>query len=250
MSKLADRIRKATRDEPARLGFATSAARTPPPTMLCLARVPPDKAGDAIDKGADAAIIESADVVKLKSQANKATETILGAQLEKPSREEVAALREAGADFVVLDIKSAMAEALLEEKIGVVLSLSEEADDTTLRLLGDVGLDAIIVPAPASSLTIEQLLGVRRIAALTRTPLLTGAGVDTDAGRLQLLRDSGVAGIIVDASALGKLQHLRQTIAALPPRSRKRRDDRSDGATIPAAAPVGASADDYDDDED
>src|SRR2546422_1077562 len=138
MSKLADRIWKATRDEPARLGFATSAARTPPPTMLCLARVPADKLGDAADKGADAAIIESTDAGKLKVQSKKAGTTIVGVHPDKTSRADIAALRDAGADFVVLEMQSDMAEALLEEQIGVVLTLAPDTDDTTLRLLADL----------------------------------------------------------------------------------------------------------------
>ena len=248
MSKLADKIQKASRTEHAAMGFA-AAARQPSPTLLCLVRLSSSdmkKAAEAAEKGADAVILDQANGGDVKDQAKKANQAILGASPSKAEREEVAALREAGADFVVVDGQSTMAEALLEEKIGFVLNVGADTDDTTLRLLGDLGLDAIIVPSPDGQLTIQKLLEFRRLAVLARTPLLTEVDHDSEAGRLQALRECGVAGVIVGASSIGKLQKLRETIASLPPRGRKR--EEREGPMLPAATP--GADDDYDDDDD
>ena len=88
---------------------------------------------------------------------------------------------------------------------------------------------------------------MRRVSALGRTPLFVEISGDTDPSHLQALRESGVAGVIIEGSALGKLGKLSETIAALPARGKKREDRKE--ATIPAAAMAGHDHDDdYDDD--
>jgi len=249
MSKLSDQIRKASRVEPAPLGFAAAAAKKASPTLLCLVRLSKSEAGkaeEAAKKGADGVIVEGWDAGKAKDVVKKAGTAFVGAEVGGASRTDVGALRDAGADFVVFTLES-MADALLEEKIGLVLSLSGEADDTTLRLLGDLGLEALIVPGPGDTLSLQELLGFRRTAALAHTPLLTEVKPDADAGLLQALREAGVAGVIVDASAIGKLAGLRDRIAALPARGKKK-EERAE-AMVPAGVVSGGNHEHEDDDE-
>jgi len=252
VSKLADRIRRAGRVEPAPLGFAAAAARPKAATLLCLVRLngnEANKAGEAAAKGADAVIVLGADAGKLKDASGKAgSEAVLGAGLEKADRQKVTAAREAGADFVTLDAQSAMADALLEEKVGFVLAVDGETDDTTLRLLGDLGLDGLVVPSPQGPLTLDGLLKLRRISALARTPMLTEVRADADASLLQALREAGVIGVIVDASGIGRLEPLRERIASLPARGR-RKEERAE-AVIPAGVTAAAGHDHEDDDDD
>ena len=247
MSKLSDRIRKVTRVEPAPLGFALTAGRGSSPTMLCVVSLSAGEASKALDaaaKGADAVIIDGADARRLKDAA-KADGLALGVKPQKAERAAVSALREAGADFTVIDPEQTMAEALLEEEMGYVLAVQGDPDDTTLRQLGEMGLDALIVPPPAAPLTVSRLLALRRIASLARTPLLTPVAPDTDGSTLQVLRECGVAGVILPSSALGKLQELVERIAALPPRGHKREAHRE--VRLPAQAAFG-DEDDEDDD--
>jgi hypothetical protein len=218
--------------------------------MLCIVRLNANEAGkaeDAAKKGADALIIDGGDPGKVKDFAKKAPGLVLGVRPQKTERDQVAALREAGADFVVLDAQSGMADSLLEEKVGFVLLSQGDTDDTRLRLLAELNLDALIPPPPDGALTIERLLELRRVSALGRTPLFVDVSGDVDASRLQALRESGVAGVIVEGSDVGKLGKLREVIAALPARG-KRREERSE-ATIPAATMAGHDHDDdFDDD--
>jgi hypothetical protein len=251
MSKLADRIKKASRVEPAPLGFAAAAARRSSPTLLCVVRLSQNEAGkveEAVKKGADAVIVDGLESGKAKDAAGKAGESALGVAMPgAASRDRIAALREAGADFAVLDMASAMADALLEEKIGLVLSVDGESDDTTLRLIGDLGLEALIVASPEAPLSVQELLRLRRLASLARTPLLTHVSGNAEANHLQALRESGVAGVIVDSSGLGKLESLRERIAALPARG-KRKEERAE-AMLPAGAMSGGDHEHEDDDD-
>jgi hypothetical protein len=253
VSKLSEAIRRAGRTAPAPLGFAARvAAAAAPPTMLAIVRLASNesnKAEEAEKKGADVVIIDGGDEGKIKEFAKKAPNVLLGVRPQKSERENITSLKQAGADFVVLEADSGLAEALLEENVGFVLASRGEPEDTRLRLLGDLGLDAVIATVPDGTLTIERLLELRRVSALSRTPLLVEVPADAEASRLQALRESGVAGVIVDGSSVGKLVKLLETIASLPARGR-RREERGD-AMLPAAAAVGGhdhDDDDFDDD--
>ncbi len=251
MSKLADLMRRASRPETAPIGFAAAAARQKAPTLLCLVRLDGNEAGkapEAVDKGADAVIVDGLDARKVKDIATKTGESALGVRVQKAGREATASLREAGADFVLFDLQSAMADTLLEEKIGLVLELPVETEDMTLRLLGDLGLEAVVAPSPQSPLTVRQLLDLRRIAVLARTPVLVEVKPDAEASQLQALRESGVTGVIVDWSGAGKLSALKQRIAELPPRGR-RREERAE-ALLPTGVGAGHSPDEHEDDDD
>lgn len=251
MSRLAERIRKTSRVEAAHLGFGPAVQRATNATMLAGARVETNEAsktGDAAARGADFVIVDGGDAGKLKDHRAKAGDVIIGARVEKADRNAVRKLVEAGADFIVLDAATGLAEATLEDKPGYALVLSGEEDDTRLRLLSELGLEALIVDAPESPVTIERMLRLRRIAALARTPLLVEADGNSDASLLQVLRDSGAAGVIVTAGAIGKVAELREKIAALPARGKKRYEERSE-ATIPAAVMAGHDHDDDDYDD-
>ena len=251
MSKLSDAIRRAGRTAPAPLGFARAAAAAASPTVLCIVRMnsnEANKAEEAAKKGADAVIIEGGDAGKVKDFAKKAPGLILGVRPQKAEREQITSLRDAGADFVVLDSESAMADALLEENIGFILLVRSDADDTRLRLLSDLNLDAVVPPSPDGSLTVERLLELRRFSALGRAPLLVDVSGDADGSSIQVLRESGVAGVIIEGSSLGKLEKLRAAIAALPPRGRMREERREVSIPAPALAGHDHDDDDFDDD--
>jgi hypothetical protein len=248
MSKLTDRIRRAGKAEPAPFGFATGAAvaRTTSATILVVVRLPGNDAGkiaDAASKGADVVILEGG-AAKLRD-AKSTGDVIIGVKLDKPGRKEAAAAREAGADFLLIDEATA-ADTLLDEKLGFVISASIAFEDTRLRLLGDLALDAILVEAPSPPLTVGSVLDLRRIAGLGRAPLLVEASPDIDASSLQVIRDSGAAGVVI--SDAGKLGQLRETLTSLPLRGRPREEEHRE-ALVPASAQTGGhdDDDDYDD---
>ena len=245
MSKLSEHIRRAARSVPAPFGFGAAMAPAKAPSMLIVVRLAANesaKAAEAAKAGADV-VIDAGDPARLKADG-----VILGAALEKTDRNAATAAREAGVDFLLLDPATALAEAMLDQKLGYVLQLNEPLDDTRTRLLGDLNLDAIIVPSPKAPVTLAQLLELRRVAGLARTPLLVQADVGIDASLLQVLRDSGAAGIVVDASAIGKLSELKERIAGLPAAGR-RHEERAE-VTVSANAVAGHGDDGFDDDDD
>ncbi len=250
MSRLADRLRRSSRVEPAPMGFGAAAARAPAPTLLCLVRLGAGEAGkaaDAASRGAAAVILEGADAGRVKELAQKVADLSLGVRPGKAERGQVAAYREAGADFVVLEPDSTPAEAILEKGIGMVLALGRDPSDTALRLVSDLSLDALALPALDGPFTMTRMLELRRLSALSRTPLLVEVAPEAGASYLQALREAGVIGVVLDGRALDRLAALKAAIASLPPRGR-RREERAE-ALLPASVLVSPEEDDDDDDE-
>jgi len=87
----------------------------------------------------------------------------------------------------------------LEKMSALVLALKDGADDDTyLRVLESVALDAILLPDWKGPLTLKKQLELRRIAALARKPLLLPVELSVESGDLECLRDAGVSVLLLD----------------------------------------------------
>jgi hypothetical protein len=127
---------------------------------------------------------------------------------------------------------------VVEEGVGLVLNMGTDAGDTELRVLAGLPLDALEVPAVGEPLTLRGMLELRRLSLLSQTPLLVEVEPQTDATRLQALREAGAIGVILDGKHADKLGALREAVLSLPPKGR-RREERTE-AVLPSltAAPA------------
>ena len=134
------------------------------------------------------------------------------------------------------------APALLEEKAGYVLMLEGELSDTYLRSTELLPLEAVFLPQGKGPLTVRALMELRRIAVLTRKPIMMPVAPTAAGGELECLRDSGVSLLLVDGddtAALEALPSLRRAVEALPA-PRRRREERM-GAVLPRLADLAAA---------
>ncbi len=238
MSRLADKIKRATRVVGAPIGFGVGAERRALPTLLCLLRLDKDQAGkigDAAAAGADAVIITGLEAARLEGVLKKLGDVPAGLRLGNAERTAVAAAREAGADFVLLDEQSS-AEVVLEERVGFVVGAGTDAGDAELRALGGLPLDALEVPAVREPITLRRLMELRRLSMLSQTPLFIEVSVEAGPSQLEVLRDAGAVGVIIDGKSAGKLAALREAVLSLPPRGR-RREERTE-AVVPSLSGV------------
>lgn len=241
MSKLADKIRSAGRVVPAPIGFGIVTERRASPTLLCLLRLDKNQVksvGDAAAAGADAVIITGLAAGQLGDALKKLGDVSVGLQAEDAQRATVAAAREAGADFVLLDEESS-GETVLEEKVGLVLRIGAETSDTGLRALAGLPLDALEIAPIDEPFTVRRLMELRRHSLLSQTPLLVEVTPKIEPSRLEALREAGVAGVILDGKSAGKLSALREAVLSLPARGR-RGEERTD-ALLPSLTAVQAA---------
>lgn len=221
------------------MGFGV-AAQKPPPTMVLLAL-----AADHWARGADDAVAAGADAVLLAGRpAEKELAEAVSAAGGRPcgllaadvSADQLARLRQAGLDFLVLGTQ-APASALLDEQLTFLLHLRDDFTDTQLRALDALPLDAIYAEREAAPATILRLMELQRLSSLSRKPLLITVPPNSQQEDLLALRDAGVALIALDMrdrSAADELRRLRGVIDGLP-RRRLRREERPE-AVLPRAA--------------
>ena len=97
---------------------------------------------------------------------------LAGIWLEDATGAEVAAARQAGADFFLFDDGRAHASALTPTDIGRVLLLGPDQETERLRSIAALDLDAVVVAAEVGPTTVRDLLALRRVATLTGAHLL------------------------------------------------------------------------------
>jgi hypothetical protein len=257
MSKLANKIRKITRMEPAPLGFGTAAARARPPGLLLMVHGPASglrPPANLTDSGLDALLLSlnpEKDAAEAARWAKTAGDIPCGLRVPAAAGETVAALKETGIDFLAFEAESASADVLLDTEMGYVLSLTGDPSDALLRAMADFPLDALWLGHWHGHLTVQSQLELRRIYLLARTPLLVPVRADIGAGELESLRDVGVVGVAVDGHESGvwdRLPALRKAIDDLPPPRTRRREERPE-AVLPARQLVPASAEDEEEEE-
>ena len=78
------------------------------------------------------------------------------------------------------------------------------AAEEELRLLQPLDLDAILLPSARTAATVRDQLLTRRIAEVTRKPLIVPVDASVDATQLEVWRDAGalVALVAGDAAAI------------------------------------------------
>lgn len=233
MSKLADKIRKAARLDAQPLGFVT--ARVAKEATMLLGGIAADAraAAELAAHGADFVILTKAADVDGASAA-----AITGAVIEGDA--DAKAYKEGGFDFVVFDPDKTSSTAVLEEEIGYVMIVPKDASDTDLRSIEAFQLDAIHVGEIKGTLTVRRQIELRRLFGLTRKPLLAVVPADISVPMLQALRDTNVIAVAVEGAP--SIERLRKTIDALPPRARRKDDERP--TPLVPQSPAGADEED------
>ena len=232
MNKLAERIRHARRRGGRRLGFGVSGETQGSSRGLMIAA----RAGDPT--GADLAIVDDAAGVD-------AGEALLGVAASPLTTAAAQAAEEAGAAFVVYDPDHAQAEALLREKLDYVLQLPDRSvEDSELRAVGSLRPALVIGAAAAEPMPVAGLIELRRVALTVGAPLAVSVPAAAGAGLLEILRDSGVVVLLLDAPSAAEIASLRERIAALPIAPRRRDDE----GPVVTGVRAEADEDDFDDD--
>ncbi len=243
MSKLADAIRRSQRVEAAPMGFG-AARPAPKPSMLAGALVTAGGVEAAVKAGADFVMIDAFSTSLTPDEAKKARaaagDVPLGAGTKVADSAAAKALREAGLDFLVVD-DAMPASALLDEELGYVLALPASPEETFLRSLDALSLEALYLSQVPSPLTVAGQLELGRVAALGHKPLLCLVASSASSDDLQCLRAAGVVAVLASEG----VDTLKAAVAALPQR-KTRREER----TVVSLPRGNAQAPEHDDDDD
>jgi hypothetical protein len=241
MNKLKEKIREATSVSRASLGFG-SATRKKGATLLLLAR------GDVSELGAIGASIDGHIGSLGKRPADLSKESATGAATAPG---EAAAIEKAagdGYDFVLIG-EDTPASALLSEELAYLMPApANVADLLLLPSLALMPIDGLVVEVK-NSLTVREQMRLAGFSAFTRKPIFAAVSSAPPRPDLEILRDAGVVGLILDVGReAGEFTSLRGAIDTLPPR-RRRRDEREQPAVSLAATASTVVEDEEFDDE-
>jgi hypothetical protein len=254
MSKLAERLRKAFRVDAPAMGFG-AASRAANPSLLLTAILPSasaDAASQAASRGADTCLITGPEHKdqQVKQVIEALGDVPCGLHVARADADMAAHLAELGVDYAVFDPEEGLATALLESKLGHVLSLEKDLSDIQLRVLEALPLDAVLLGQRNAPLTVRQQIDLQRISALTRKPLILPVSPQVTSAELQVLREVAVVAVAVEVDgkgALDGLAALRKLIDDLPPRQR-RREERGE-AILPRVAEAPSPTSDEEEEE-
>jgi hypothetical protein len=253
MSKLATLLRRISRAEPAPMGFAAAASRTRNAEMLVAVSIKGldlKAAQAAADKGADFLVLEDGDLEKDADKIRAITAGVkvpCGLRLTTTDAVAAATAHGLGVDYLRIEDEDTPAAVLLDDETGFVLSIADDAGDTMLRMLSSMPIEALFAGDVKTPFTLRRQIELRRLSAFAGKPLLLRGGADLTSADLECLRDSGVAGLLLDGSDTAKvLPAVKETIGAMRPRRRRREDRQEASPTLPS---VGHGAEDEDEEE-
>jgi hypothetical protein len=228
MSRLLDKLEKASQPAPKQMGFVPIHSEAAVPPLALIIRLDADTS--QLMKGtkdvADSLILQVEGLDKVKpvlKKLGKLPETLSwGVQSQKIEMEQLDALGEAGCDFLVFGIDATPAPVLNEEDIAKVLSIDTSVEEQFLRILDDMPTDSIIIEAePGERLTVRELMVYRSILCAVTKPVMIHTRLDLEEGELLALQNVGILGIIVEprtSKEMKQVADLRKAIEGLPPR--------------------------------
>ena len=232
MSKFLDRLERVNRGATTPLGFGAGARpeRIPPMALLGTLSGPRKSlqgASTLARIGADGALVTGMDIDAVpKTLAQTLDKIPWGIRVEELNGHQVTQCREKGCDFLAFEPEKALLGALEDEDTGYILYIQPDMEERYLRAIDDLPLDAVLLSMRSLEppLTLEHLITIGSVRSnLSKYLLLEIPGVLTTA-ELEGLRDIGIDGLVVDATATSaeELEGLHERLMALPRRPRGR----------------------------
>lgn len=232
MSRLIDKFQKAARSSVQTMGFRTARSATPEPGILLIVSLAPEAVKNKADIGnAGAVLIRPNSAPVTAAGVKKIAETLpdipVGLYVEDSDDREIAALAEAGCDFLVFPASSRISPASEDKKTGRILQVESSMDDSLLRAVNSLPVDAVLAADTftGGAMVWHELLIFQHLANMLAKPLIINVPPDITEAELKALWEAGADGVMVEATAMkaGGLKKLQELISKLPPRSARKR---------------------------
>jgi hypothetical protein len=261
MSKFLDRLDKLSRGPTTALGFGAGGRTEKLPGMaligdLSSGKRPAQSAATLSKIGADGALVQGDDPEGIPKNVAEALKDIpWGVRASALTADGVTGFMEKGCDFLAFAPDGAQVGALNDEDAGYVLCVPPDMDEQSLRAIEDLPVDAVLLALDSVDppLTVQHLLAIGAVRGSFSKYFLLEVPVGLTSGELEGLKEMGVDGLVVDATAASakEMTGLKDRLMSLPRRQRNR--GRNLGTVHPrdsyAAPAVPAPAEDDDEDD-
>ncbi len=253
MSKLSDRLTNLGQAVPTKMGFGQVREKKRNPVILIV--------GIAESNGKTGPAGEFADMFVLRSKkggkpasAKPDREGLWGVAVSDCTVGDLASLKEAGCDFILIESESASGAALRDDGLGRGFVLPEEVTENRAHAIDDLPLDYLLVRGVPGEwpVTVGGALDLQeKVSMFTKHIFLeiTGAPSKED---LELLRDMPVSALVVDLGVQDpeELQALKKTISELEPRKQRSEHIAMLPANMQNSSPVHSHEPDPDEEDD
>jgi hypothetical protein len=205
MSRFADKLKNALQVAPPSMGFFSSARVSSKPRMMVVAWTSLDdfEKLPALKEGADAMVLLSAKLPAartLKTTAKTLGETPFGIWFEGDAQN-LKTLDGSGVDFVVFSPEKMPLAAVDIEKPGRVVGIPFDLEDSLIRTVSELPVDAVIINSPgAAPLTLQDLMRFRRLGDWISKPLLAVVPATVTEGEIKALWDAGIDALVISLS--------------------------------------------------
>jgi hypothetical protein len=230
MSKFVDKLQSLSKSSTTPIGFHPSASESKSPAMLLIAGLSGTQVKEAkivADVNTDAGLIlsEGPSARIIKQMVEAVGDVPLGVLVKGMSEEKINEFASLGCDFLVFDIKAAVA-VLHKKEVGKFLMIEPSLDQGFARAINSLEVDGVFINSRDgdSFIAVEHLLVCRRFVELLEKPVIMALPSLVTKAELTGLCQVGVNGIVAPpAQSVEALTELKKMIGDLPGRARGRR---------------------------
>ena len=219
-SKFLERLDEIREGAPPRLGFGASRApKLPGLALVVTTDGGKDGVAGAAGLGPDAVIVSGASPAQASEVGEAASGANWGVRSDGLTAPDANAWREAGADLLVFSLAGTILGAVTSKDAARVLAVDADASPEELRDINPLPVDAVLVSLPGdpAGWKLQDLAVLARVSGRVGKHLLAEVSGAPDGETLEALRNSGVAGLVIDLSA-GKevINGLKDSLVNMP----------------------------------
>ncbi|MSQ08906.1 MAG: hypothetical protein EXR44_06370 [Dehalococcoidia bacterium] len=224
MSKLSDRLTNLGQAVPQKMGFGQVREKKRNPVVLIV--------GVVESNGKTGPAGEFADIFLLRSKKGGKPATV------KPDREglwgvaisdctvgDLASLKEAGCDFILIESESASGAALRDDGLGRGFVVPDGVTENRAHAIDDLPLDYLLLRGLSSKwpVTVGGALDLQEKVSMFTKHIFLEINAAPSKEDLELLRDMPVSALVVDLGVQDaqELQALKKAISELEPRKQR-----------------------------
>jgi hypothetical protein len=251
-SKFLDRLDEIREGAPARMGFGPSRSQKTPGMALVL-QAGPDQAGAASGLSPDAVVISGAGQDQIDALKDALSKLPWGVRTDALGSGEAQAYRDAGADLLAFQLSGTSLGAVASKDSARVLCVDPGTAPEDLRDINALPVDAVLVPLGGSSSawTLQDLVSVARVSGRVGKNLLAEITEAPDGETLEVLRNAGIIGLVLDVSAGEEaINGLKEALLNMPRPGADQRGTRSNAILPGAVYSAGRPAQQEEPDED
>jgi hypothetical protein len=229
MSKLVDKIKRASTKTVAPMGFkkASTEAEVPPVLLIAnLSGATQKQAKDLVDAGIDAVLMdlndeEGQDLAKFQKNIG---DLPFGFRLSESFENDMDKLIERGCDFVIFGMNVDI-NIVDKEKIAKVIMVDKSLTPAMIKAIGDLNMDidCVMPDGEKKNIDMELLLISHLYKDILNKPLLVSLERTPSKSELGELRAAGVRGLILPAKMnVAAVREIQKLISELPRTPKKK----------------------------